>query len=114
MGESIIERALNMSAIETFRDLFKKDLIEASLIYAHRALRMLDILPYLLVLFKRGLSRREPQETADLILKEGMMFSSMVGVELTNKMVNINQRMDNFKAEVKSERERKERETGFL
>ena len=48
-----------MLAIETFGDLFKKDLIEAGLIYARWALRSLDISPYLLVLFKRGLKRGE-------------------------------------------------------
>ena len=42
------------------------------------------------------------------------MFTSMVGVELTNKMVDINQKMDDFKVEVESERERKERSEGFL
>ena len=104
-----MERASNMLAIETFGDLFKKDLIEAGSIYAHQALWTLDISPYLSVLFKRGLKRGEAQETAKPILKEGMMFTSMVGVELTNKMVDINQRMDDFKVEVKSERERKER-----
>ena len=98
-----------MTAIETFGDLFKKDLIEAGSIYAHRALWTLDISPYLSTLFKRGLKRGEARETAEPILEEGMMFTSMVGVELTNKMVDINQRMDDFKAEVKTRFEASER-----
>ena len=98
----IIKWASNMSTIETFEDLFKKDLIEAGLIYAHWALRMLDISPYLSSLFRRGLRKGEARETAELVLKDGMMFTSMVGVELTNEMVDINQRMDDFKAEVKT------------
>ena len=89
-----------MTAIETFGDLFKKDLIKVGSIYACQALRMLDISPYLSALFKRGLKKGEARETAEPILEEGMMFTSMVGVELTNEMVNINQRMDDFKVEV--------------
>ena len=103
-----------MSAIETFGDLFKKDLIEAGSIYAHWALRTLNISPYLSGLFKRGLKRGEARETADPILEEGMMFSSMIGVELTNKMVDINQRMDDFKAEVEMRFEGQERVEGSL
>ena len=80
----------------------KKDFIEAGSIYARRALRMLDISPYLSAMFKRGLRKGEARETAELILEEGMMFTSMVGVELTNEMVDINQRMDDFKAEVET------------
>ena len=57
--EAILERASNMSAIETFGDLFKKDLIEAGSVHARRALRMLDISPYLSALFKRGLKKGE-------------------------------------------------------
>ena len=91
-----------MTVIETFGDLFKKDLIKAGSIYARRALRTLDISPYLSALFKRGLKKGEARETAEPILKEGMMFTLMVGVELTNEMVNINQRMDDFKAEVET------------
>ena len=84
-----------MMVIETFRDLFKKDLIEAGSIYARRALRNLNILLYLLVILlvilKRGLKRREAQEMVDPILKEGMVFSLMVGVELMNKVVDVNE-----------------------
>ena len=57
--ETIIKRASNMTAIETFGDLFKKDLIEVGSIYARRALRTLDISPYLSGLFKRGLRKGE-------------------------------------------------------
>ena len=39
----IFEWASNMTAIETFGDLFKGDLIEAGSIYARKALRALDI-----------------------------------------------------------------------
>ena len=39
----------------------------------------------------------------------GMMFTSMVGVELTNEMVDINQRMDDFKVEVETRFEAGER-----
>ena len=98
-----------MTAIETFGDLFKNDFIEAGSIYARRALRTLDISPYLSALFKRGLKRREARETADPILEEGMMFSSMIGVELTQEMVDINQRTDDLKAEVETRFEARER-----
>ena len=98
-----------MTAIETFGDLFKKDLIEVGSIYARRALRTLDISLYLSALFKRGLKRGEVRETAEPILEEGMMFTSMVGMELTNEMVDINQRMDDFKAEVETRFEGQER-----
>ena len=98
-----------MTAIETFGDLFKNDLIEAGSIYARRALRTLDISPYLSALFKRGLKRRESRETADPVLEEGMMFTSMVGVDLTIEMVDINQRTDDLKAEVETRFEAQER-----
>ena len=103
-----------MTAIETFEDLFKNDFIEAGSIYARRALRALDISPYLSALFKRGLKRRESRETADPVLEEGMMFSSMVGVELTNEMVDINQRTDDLKAEVETRFAGMEREEELL
>ena len=54
-----MEQASNMSMVETFGDLFKRDLIEAGLIYACWALRTLDISLYLSALFNRGLNRRE-------------------------------------------------------
>ena len=98
-----------MTAIETFGDLFKKDLIEAGSICAHRALRTLDISPYLSAIFKRGLKRRESRETADPVLEEGMMFASMVGVELTQEMVDINQRTDDLKVVVETGLEARER-----
>ena len=90
-SQTIFELTLNMMVIETFRDLFKKDLIEAGSIYARRALRNLNISLYLLVILKRGLKRREAWEMVDLILKEGMMFSLMVGVELMNEVVDVNE-----------------------
>ena len=69
---------------------------------------------YLLALFKRGLKRGEAREMAEPILEEGMMFTSMVGIELTNELVDINQQVDDFKAEVELEQERKERSEGHL
>ena len=98
-----------MTAIETFGDLFKRDFIEAGSIYARRALRTLDISPYLGSLLKRGLKRGEARETIEPVVELGMMFSAMVGVELTQEMVDINQRTDDLKAEVETRFEAAER-----
>ena len=49
---------------------------------------------YLEGLLRRGMKRRENKETADPILEEAMMFSSMVGVEILSDVGQTNERVD--------------------
>ena len=54
----------------------------------------MDISPYLTAIFKGGLKRGEAEETTNPILKEAMMFTSMVGVELVSEVADINDKVD--------------------
>ena len=60
----------------------------------HHRLCLMEGSPYLEALLKRGFKRRENKETADPILEEAMMFTSMVGVEVLSDMGETNERVD--------------------
>lgn len=51
-------------------------------------------------LLYQGLKRRESQETADPILEEGMMFTSIVRVKMLDDIANTNKRVDQLSLEM--------------
>ena len=71
--QAIFKRARSDSKSETWNDLYKKDLLEA--------------------LLKRGLKRWECQETANLILEEAMLFTSIIGMDLVKDLANTNEQI---------------------
>ena len=74
---------------DMFSDVFKKDFIEAMLMKAQRKLRKMRINPYPDAIIRRGLHKKEHQETADPILEEAMMYTLVVGMEMLCGMADI-------------------------
>ena len=99
-AQVIFEQGLNMLMLETFSNLYKKDLIEVGGIHAHCQLCEIDTSLYLAAILKWGLKRWEREETADPILKEVMMFMSIVRVEVANKVANINKWVNRIEQKV--------------
>ena len=91
---------VNVSEGERWSNLYKKDLLEAGSMVGHHHLHQMEGSPYLESLLKRGFKRRENKETADPILEEAMMFTSMVGVEILNNVGQTNERVDALSLEM--------------
>ena len=72
-----------MLVMEIFSNLFKKNLLEVGNMHTWWALWALDMSPYLMVILKYILKRRE-----------AMMFTSMVGVELVSEVADINNKVN--------------------
>ena len=100
MAQEIFQRAERNSKSETWEDLYKKDLLEVGLMVSHYQLHQMDRSPYLEALLRRGLKRKENRETANPILEEAMIFTSMVGVEMMEDVVNTNKRVDSLSLEM--------------
>ena len=62
--------------------MFKKDFIVATAMKARRKMRAMRMDPYPDAIIRRGLQKREPRETAEPVLEEAMMYTSVMGVEL--------------------------------
>ena len=93
-SQEIYERAVNPSEAETWSNLYKKDLLEAGSMVGRRRLYTMEGSPYLKALLCRGLKRHENRETADPILEEAMMYTSMVRVKVTSDVGQMNKRVD--------------------
>ena len=66
---------------------------------SHHHLYLMEGSPYLEGLLCQGLKRRENKETANPILEEVMMFTSMVRVEILSDVGQMNERVDAFSLE---------------
>ena len=67
---------------DTFEDVFKRDFIVATAMKARRKMRAMRINPYPDAVIHRGLTKKEPRETAHPVLEEAMMYTSVVGMEI--------------------------------
>ena len=65
-----------------FNDVFKKDFIEVTVMKARRKMRSMRIDPYPDTILCQGLHKKEPRETAEPVLEEAMMYTSVVGMEM--------------------------------
>ena len=63
-------------------------------------LHMMEGSPYLEGLLHRGFKRRKNKETANPILEEAMMFTSMVRVEVLSDVGQTNERVDTLSLEM--------------
>ena len=62
--------------------MFKRDFITATAMKARRKMRAMRIDPYPDAVIRRGLTKKEPRETAHPVLEEAMMYTSVVGMEM--------------------------------
>ena len=65
-----------------FNNVFKKDFIMATAMKVRRKMRVMRINPYPDAIIHRGLHKKEPRETAELVLEEAMMYTAVVGMEM--------------------------------
>ena len=89
MAQVLFNRANNLQDEEMFSDVYKKDLIEAMEMMVRRELHCLRVDPYAETILWRGLKRREARETADPILEEAMLYTSVVSIEMLSGMADI-------------------------
>lgn len=101
-------RVENLGEEETFEDIFKKNLVKAMGMIGRCKLNRLHVEPYLRAVLKRGMKRREGWETADPILKEVIMYSTAVDmdVELLEGMVSIIDTMEMVEVKVIKQKEK--------
>ena len=85
---------MNVRDEERWSDLYKKDMIKVGSMVGCRCLHLMEGSPYLEALLRRGFKRCENKETANPILEEVMMYTSMVGVEVLSDMKQTNERVD--------------------
>ena len=81
-AQALFSRGQAPGEDDTFEDVFKSDFIVATSMKARRKMRAMRMDPYPDAIIRRGLTRKEPRETAHPILEEAMMFTSVMGVEL--------------------------------
>ena len=81
-AQSLFEQGRAPGEEDTFNDVFKKDFIEVTAMKARRKMRVMRIDPYPDAIICRGLHKREPRETAEPVLEEAMMYTSVVGIEM--------------------------------
>ena len=74
--------------------MFKKDLIEITRMKGRHKIRKMRIDPYPDALLRRGLRKKEPQETAEPILEEAMMYLAAVGMEMMEEIVIVHDAVD--------------------
>ena len=81
-AQSLFEWGRAPGEDNTFNDVFKKDFIEVTAIKACRKMRVMRIDPYPDAIIRRGLHKKEPRETAEPILEEAMIYTTVVGMEM--------------------------------
>ena len=81
MAQALFEWDRGAGEEDTFNDVFKKDFIEVTATKARRKMRAMRINPYPNSIIRRGLHKKEPQETAKPVLEEAMMYTAIVGME---------------------------------
>jgi hypothetical protein len=96
LPQAIFDCAENLEEYERFLDLFKKDLIVVARMVGRRKMHQMEVSPYAGALLKRGLMKGEPRENISPKVEEGMMFTSVVGVELTVGLVDLGKVVDGF------------------
>ena len=84
----------------TFNDMFKKDFIVVTAMKARRKVWAMRIDPYPDAIICRGLHKREPRETAEPILEEVMMYTSVVGMEMMEGLAITSDTVDRMVLEV--------------
>ena len=93
-AQAIFQRVTEFQGEEEFSDLFKEDLIEATGIVACHHHHWLDTSTYLKALLHRGLKRKESKEKVDVNIETSMMFTSVIGVEVLNKVAIMNKEVN--------------------
>ena len=82
-AQDLFKRGRAPGEEDTFNDVFKKDFIEVTTMKARRKMRAMRINPYPDAIIRRGLHKREPRETAEPVLEEAMMYTTVVGVTIS-------------------------------
>ena len=93
-SQAIFERARNFQGAKEFSDLFKEDMIEVTRIVAQKVEHQLDTPPYLKALLRHGLKHKETEEKVNPLVETSMIFTSVIGVEVLNKVANVNEKVD--------------------
>ena len=79
--------------------MYKKDLIKVTVMKACRKMRWMRIDPYPDALIRQGLHKKEPKETADPILEDTIMYTVVVGMELMEGLVMVQDTVDRMALE---------------
>ena len=79
---------------DTFNDVFKKDLITATRMKACQKMRKMRIDPYLDTIIQHGLHKKELRETANPILEDVMMHTTVMGMEMMEGLAMVHDVVD--------------------
>jgi hypothetical protein len=112
--QAIFDRAKNLSPYERFPDIFKRDLIVAAGCVAKRKLRRIQVEPYVGALIKRGLMKGEAWENISPEVEEGMMFSTVIGIELVEGLADLGDTIDGVSKEVEVTKANTTRNVGSI
>ena len=82
LAQNLFERGRALGKDDTFNNMYKKDFIEVTAMKARRKMRAMRINLYPDAIIRRGLHKKEPRETAEPVLEEAMMYTSVVGMEM--------------------------------
>ena len=95
-AQNLFERGRAEGEDDTFNDVYKKDFIEVTAMKARRKMRSMRIDPYPDAILRRGLHKKEPRETAEPVLEEVMMYTSVVGMELMEGLAMMSDTVTSF------------------
>ena len=93
-AQTLFEHGRAKGEDNMFNDVYKKDLIEVTAMKACQKMRRMRIDPYPDALIRQGLHKKELKETADPILEDTRMYMVVVGMELMEGLVMVQDTVD--------------------